>query len=286
MNSVELILLILAYTLLILTIFVSFICYKKNLQKWETIAFGISLLLLILSLTVASFAEKVTPYKTINIFVLLSMIIVGLTTPLSVMSERQHRIPSYYKKIHYIISILLFVLTSISYFIDKVNHIENFVLFFLGISVVLSMLLIRMTKPQKSIAHREKTERVFAIIFLILVPISLLTNSITVKTGHHLKIGFTLPLIFILLAADKLFDDLSRLSLLKNKIIPIEKHFKNYSLSEREKEIAKLLVDGKTYKQISEDLFISLPTVKTHTSNIYKKCGVKSRHQLTTLMMN
>jgi DNA-binding CsgD family transcriptional regulator len=143
-----------------------------------------------------------------------------------------------------------------------------------------------MTKPQKNIAYREKTERIFAIVFLILVPISLLTNSITIKNGHHLKIGFTLPLVFILLAADKFFDDLSRLSLLKNKMIPVEQHFKNYSLSEREKEIAKLLVDGKTYKQISEDLFISLPTVKTHASNIYKKCGVKSRHQLTTLMMN
>jgi DNA-binding NarL/FixJ family response regulator len=37
---------------------------------------------------------------------------------------------------------------------------------------------------------------------------------------------------------------------------------------------------GKTNKQIAEELFISLQTVKDHTHRIYSKLGVKSRTQL------
>jgi DNA-binding NarL/FixJ family response regulator len=56
-------------------------------------------------------------------------------------------------------------------------------------------------------------------------------------------------------------------------------------LTKREQEIATLLTKGITYKEISESLFISMPTVKTHTSNIYKKCGVKNRSELTALLI-
>ena len=48
------------------------------------------------------------------------------------------------------------------------------------------------------------------------------------------------------------------------------------SLSEREEEILKLLVNGKMNKEIAEELFISIHTVITHRKNIIKKLGVKS----------
>ena len=48
------------------------------------------------------------------------------------------------------------------------------------------------------------------------------------------------------------------------------------TLSEREIEILKLLVNGKMNKEIAEELFISIHTVVTHRKNIIKKLGVKS----------
>lgn len=48
-------------------------------------------------------------------------------------------------------------------------------------------------------------------------------------------------------------------------------------LSKRENEILTLLVDAKSNKEIADILFISIPTVKTHISNIYKKLNVTSR---------
>lgn len=50
-----------------------------------------------------------------------------------------------------------------------------------------------------------------------------------------------------------------------------------YSLSEREKEILSLLVEGLSKKQISEKLFLSYHTVDSHLRNIYAKLEVHSR---------
>ncbi|MBN1939740.1 MAG: helix-turn-helix transcriptional regulator [Candidatus Aminicenantes bacterium] len=57
-----------------------------------------------------------------------------------------------------------------------------------------------------------------------------------------------------------------------------------FGISERETEIVRLLLEGKTYREIESELFISIKTVKTHVYNIYRKTGVKSRWQLMTLL--
>lgn len=50
-------------------------------------------------------------------------------------------------------------------------------------------------------------------------------------------------------------------------------------LNQREYEVLRLLTQGKSNKEISEILFIALPTVKTHASKLYSKLNVKSRTQ-------
>jgi DNA-binding NarL/FixJ family response regulator len=49
-----------------------------------------------------------------------------------------------------------------------------------------------------------------------------------------------------------------------------------YRLSEREKEILVLLVDGKSYKMIADALSISYHTVNSHIKKIYEKLQVHS----------
>jgi DNA-binding CsgD family transcriptional regulator len=53
-----------------------------------------------------------------------------------------------------------------------------------------------------------------------------------------------------------------------------------YHISNREREIIELILQGKSNKEIEEMLFISLSTVKNHVYNIYQKLDVKSRGQL------
>ncbi|MBN2115809.1 MAG: response regulator transcription factor [Anaerolineales bacterium] len=50
-------------------------------------------------------------------------------------------------------------------------------------------------------------------------------------------------------------------------------------LSERELEILQLIGEGLSNQEITERLFITLHTVKKHSSNIYTKLGVSSRTQ-------
>jgi LuxR family maltose regulon positive regulatory protein len=57
----------------------------------------------------------------------------------------------------------------------------------------------------------------------------------------------------------------------------VDKHGLSETLSEREFEVLRLLDAGLSNKQIMEDLFLSLSTVKTHIRNLYSKLEVHSR---------
>jgi DNA-binding NarL/FixJ family response regulator len=56
----------------------------------------------------------------------------------------------------------------------------------------------------------------------------------------------------------------------------------NNLLSDREMDVLKLLVEGKSYKTIADTLDISLSTVKFHIKNIYIKLQVTSKEDAIT----
>ncbi|MBW5410817.1 LuxR family transcriptional regulator, partial [Brachyspira hampsonii] len=60
----------------------------------------------------------------------------------------------------------------------------------------------------------------------------------------------------------------------------VEKKEIDVNLTKREKEILSYLLDGKTNKEVSLILSISLNTVNNHVANIYEKSGVKNRVEL------
>ncbi len=51
-------------------------------------------------------------------------------------------------------------------------------------------------------------------------------------------------------------------------------------LSNRETEVAELVTQGLSNKEVANRLFVTEKTVKFHLTNIYKKMNVKSRAQL------
>ena len=57
-------------------------------------------------------------------------------------------------------------------------------------------------------------------------------------------------------------------------------HPHTVTLTEREKDVVALVKEGKTNKEIAEELFISHNTVKKHLQNIYQKYGVTNKIQL------
>ena len=51
-------------------------------------------------------------------------------------------------------------------------------------------------------------------------------------------------------------------------------------LTDREKDVLGLLIQGYTCKQVAAQLYISYETVKTHRRNLYVKLDVKTGVQL------
>jgi DNA-binding NarL/FixJ family response regulator len=52
-------------------------------------------------------------------------------------------------------------------------------------------------------------------------------------------------------------------------------------LSQREREVLRLIARGYAYKEVARELFISVKTVETHVSAVLRKLQLSNRHELT-----
>ena len=66
----------------------------------------------------------------------------------------------------------------------------------------------------------------------------------------------------------------------------LEPLFERFGLTAREREVLVLLLEGRSYKAMQEELFVSLQTIKNHVSRIYKEAEVKNRVELANLVRN
>ncbi|HOO73957.1 MAG TPA: response regulator transcription factor [Tepiditoga sp.] len=78
--------------------------------------------------------------------------------------------------------------------------------------------------------------------------------------------------------ANKVVDILNNFQTKSEKEIEIKGPYE--ALTHRESEIALLVVEGKSNKEIAEKLFITEGTVKNHISNVLSKLQVRDRTQL------
>jgi DNA-binding NarL/FixJ family response regulator len=52
-------------------------------------------------------------------------------------------------------------------------------------------------------------------------------------------------------------------------------------LTQREREVMRLIARGYAYKELAKELFISVKTVETHVSAVLRKLQLSNRHELT-----
>jgi DNA-binding CsgD family transcriptional regulator len=106
------------------------------------------------------------------------------------------------------------------------------------------------------------------------------------------------PYRTVALAATRLWLNVVPLAWIRNYFLPyyvtqrttakddfLDNLAREYKISKREREIMELILEGKSNKEIEEQLFISFHTVKNHVYNLYQKLGVKSRGQLAHMVM-
>ncbi len=51
-------------------------------------------------------------------------------------------------------------------------------------------------------------------------------------------------------------------------------------LTQREREVLRLIARGYAYKEVARQLFISIKTVETHVSAVLRKLQLSNRHEL------
>jgi DNA-binding CsgD family transcriptional regulator/tetratricopeptide (TPR) repeat protein len=89
--------------------------------------------------------------------------------------------------------------------------------------------------------------------------------------------GRALPL------AEALADGLALATSLQSKVATIQPRRNAFGLTPRQQDVLRLLVAGKTDREIADALFIGRRTVTTHTSGLYSKLGVASRTEAAAL---
>ena len=68
--------------------------------------------------------------------------------------------------------------------------------------------------------------------------------------------------------------------------LDLRRFFDDFRISKREEEVVLQICAGKTNKEISETLFISLQTVKDHVYRVFQKTDVRNRVELTNLVQS
>ncbi len=66
--------------------------------------------------------------------------------------------------------------------------------------------------------------------------------------------------------------------------IDLQAFVRHFALSKRQADILRHIISGRTQQQTADALFISLPTVKTHTATLYAKLGISRRSELFALI--
>ena len=290
MDYFKLILLITAYSLGIATLIVQIVCYLKNIEFKETILLTVSFLLMIISLTLPEFIapgnhSHLIIQKTISI---AAIIFLAFSIAVNIHRERILSRRNARNKITLVAAIICAL--AAMYLVSGEMFLEAYILsgILLSISVIYSMIIILRKPPSVILKYRDKTEKKTAWFVLFAMAVS--TSIYFIYSKSELlaiieQIGaYILSVICIVLTLSKLPGDIKRLmEFSKPKSIDVNR-LKQYNISPREQEVLVLIIKGKTNKEIAGELFISLPTVKSHVSKIYEKLRVRNRLELSNLV--
>jgi DNA-binding CsgD family transcriptional regulator len=154
--------------------------------------------------------------------------------------------------------------------------------------VALSQLFINAGKIKDE--KKQKAVQTFAslnlVVFCAGIILFLFANQSTTVGAVYFLVFFSgniLPVLFWRAYLKKYFI---APVLQKTGVLTMKQFIEEYNISKREEEVIKRLCEGKSNKEISETLFISLQTVKDHVYRIYQKTDVKNRVQLINLIQS
>jgi DNA-binding NarL/FixJ family response regulator len=70
-----------------------------------------------------------------------------------------------------------------------------------------------------------------------------------------------------------------------NKKTKNSKQTEDQRLNNRETDVVNLIIEGKSYKMVADELGLSINTVRTHIKSVYKKLNINSNIELASLYL-
>jgi DNA-binding CsgD family transcriptional regulator len=202
-------------------------------------------------------------------------------------------------RIGFILSWVLFsffFLFAISQFLDKGDEALFYSAIIIGSvmgNVLLCWATIHLLIKTKYLKEkiRQKGMRIFGFLYLGCFSIEYLNDYLTNQRIDFASIPLPIlffslnlpPVIYLNIFLKKYY----RQTVLEpDKQVDLTQLFFKHNITNREQEIIQLILKGKSNKDIEDELFVSMQTVKNSISIIYKKLGVKNRIQLSNLIRN
>lgn len=298
----------LSFTMGFAAIIVNLLIYLRYRQKVI-----LYYLLFLVSFTLSVIVNAVYIYWSINVsykmnFVILPMIgtllncLLLYTTPLFFFTLLKIPFTRLLKAFYLIpIALFLFFMCIVQYFTLDMSA-ERWGYFFdeFRLTSALALLnhlfftlftLIRSKDIEQPVLR--KIVRIFMVVFLIFFPgqvIDVFSSRLYFLYSDWLSLPYGFSFIFIFymvwngmtlfFSGKHLFKkhEPNRQSQVSDQVL------KKHQLSGREIDVVLLLLNGYSYQEISDKLFISIKTVKTHLHNVYQKTKTRNKIELSNLL--
>lgn len=265
---------LIAYTLGIVAITLYLVYFFKTKKKvfLNIVIFDFNFLLIVLFTVLYS----INPNELYMILDDVICALLGFTLMYFALSTRVVRHKKIIELIYFVIAVGLAVI-SVLY-----NRITNFVFGFLAFSIATSMIVLIYPDKSKKKQEIDPFGKFIGIFSLLFLPLIVFFDFFPEFNPINKYFDFTsFPLFYFLLNA-------ALLAALKGEFWSRVRDFnlikKKFLLTDRELEVLILLISAKSYKEISDELCISMSTVKTHISKIYQKSNTNSKVELIALI--
>lgn len=157
--------------------------------------------------------------------------------------------------------------------------------------IVFCLVLVAVNLPRIGDPILRRVLRLFFFVSLVFFPVMLvevLRERLPALRLYDVFELFALPSYFLvinILSVVLCFRTLNQPPYLAGE--ELTKHFsQSFGITTREREIIPLLIEGRSYAEVADALFISYKTVDNHVQNIYQKTGVRNRLQLANLLQS
>ena len=234
--------------------------FKNNFIKLSVIVLAMSLLSALSTDAISVHTINISGgYGNTRIYYCLGLLIAGFLV------DKKKNFFDNITIASFIFSLLAIILLQNNYSIHLIAALSYF---FIGFFVLFRTIsFINLVDTKKSIVFASAFGLMYSRIMeglLTLVEDRIITNYTI------LIITISIVLFIVLFLYLTLYVDLSKTTeedVIKNIVV-------KYKLSNQEKKVLTLLVNGKSNQEIADSLYISLYTAKRHVANIYKKTNM------------